>query len=566
MDKNPETPIPTTPGEIRREILRLDEESPIDALLLVGDGAVSRMEADGIVPAPRVSGPVIARFGDENHIASDSWYADLDDDGFQECSVGRLPVRTSAELDGVVRKIIRYETQIPTGLWQRDLKFIAGVGGFSPLLDRVIDRTVRNTLAETIPAGYALSFMQADWKSVYCPDPQLFRYLTLDQINAGSLFWVYMGHGSIQSLDRFRTPKGDLMIFERDDVRYLDCRGGPPILVFCACYTGAYDAREESLAEEAFLTPNGPVAVIASSRTAMPYGMTVFGVEMMEEAFRGNHQNLGQILLAAKRGMRLLETVGNAATDEAKIETDEVPNERSDVDTRRERIRRRLDETAKIFDPTGRELDQQLADHRNLFNLFGDPLLAVRIPKTFDVEAPETARASQTVHVSGAIPFGTFRTAAWSPDASKEEPWRVLVELSLPANRKAVRIAPRREFSLDDKERVEYQNTFEAANRPTVSSATCETLDGTFVLDLTIPNDLVGHYVLRAAVMNRQSVWIGSRGLTIRPSESSTAASNEVSGGESAADRRQAFGAENPDSAEKSEENRPEPLFEEELF
>ena len=147
-------------------------------------------------------------------------------------------------------------------LLARRVALIAGMAGFSPILDNVITNALRQILSTAIPddmIGNSCSRLAIP----YCPDPALFRYTVLDELNQGPLFWVYMGHGLHQELDQLVTPKGNYKIMELDDLEFVNCEESLPIMIFCACYTGAYDSTEMSIAEEFVLKPNGPIAVIA---------------------------------------------------------------------------------------------------------------------------------------------------------------------------------------------------------------------------------------------------------------------------------------------------------------
>lgn len=531
--ESPDRPL-VAPETVRRQIRSLAAVYPISTLLIVGDGAPeSDTESDweAVLPAPRVETGVIHRFGPERHIASDSWYADLDDDGFPELAVGRIPARNPSDMAAATRKIIRYEMETAAGRWQSDVRFIAGVGGFSPILDSVIQRSVRSMLADLLPDAMTLTFTQADWKSLYCPDPTLFRFLTLDQINAGPLFWIYAGHGDYDALDRLQTPAGDFRILERGDAERIDVRNSAPILLFFACYAGAYDARQTSMAEAAFLRPNGPVAVLASSRTAMPYGMAVFGAELLGETFSSQPATLGAMVLAAKRRMRTEFSQNAASTGEieaGEIEQEEAEREKngskkidseeaesneavrgavvsSDSAAKRIDVRRRIDATARIFDPAADALPAERRDHIHLFNLFGDPLLSVRLPQWFEIDSPATVRAAQTVTVT-------------SESVGADGPVRV--ELVLPLTRQTVRIAPRREFSLSDEERIRYQRTYEGANQRVAAAADGIVKNGRFSVDLPIPEPLYGRYVLRAVLSDGETLRLASRPIRVQKQDS----------------------------------------------
>jgi len=46
--------------------------------------------------------------------ASDTWFVDFNDDGLAAMPIGRLPVRTAAQLAAMVAKIIGYEQALPS--------------------------------------------------------------------------------------------------------------------------------------------------------------------------------------------------------------------------------------------------------------------------------------------------------------------------------------------------------------------------------------------------------------------------------------------------------------------
>src|SRR5438876_792811 len=127
---------------------------------------------------------------------------------------------------------------------------VAGVGGFSPLLDTVIETATSKLLTSGIPAAYDTRMTYGGWRSPYCPDPRLFHAMTVERHNEGCLFWVYIGHGQATELDRVSIPGERFHIFDVNDCRELQCKSGAPIAVMLACYTAAFDQPQDCLAEQ----------------------------------------------------------------------------------------------------------------------------------------------------------------------------------------------------------------------------------------------------------------------------------------------------------------------------
>ncbi len=272
-------------------------------VVLVGDVVTPRSEPRSEciqVPTYLVPARVNVRWGSEPEIATDNWFADLDDDGLPELAVGRLPADSPADLTTFVHKIVNYEQQ-SAGLWCRRINLVAGVGGFGPVTDAVLETATRSLITQGIPSEYCTSMTYASWRSPYFPDPRSFRTKTLDRLNEGCLFWVYVGHGRREGLDWVHVPPGVAPILERDDVARVRSTSGLPVAIFLSCYTAAFDDREDCLAELLLQQEAGPVAVLGGSRVTLPYGMAVLGNALLRETFERRRGTLGEVLLHAKR-------------------------------------------------------------------------------------------------------------------------------------------------------------------------------------------------------------------------------------------------------------------------
>src|SRR5579871_1900612 len=188
--------------DVRGRIRAVNKRAPVKFIMLVGaaSGGDSTATAHaGAIPVHLEPAKVVTRWGSEPQIASDNWYADLKGDGLPSAAIGRLTVQSTEELRRVVSKILRYETNADAARWRARINFIAGVGGFNPIVDSLIESTAKRMISSGVPGGYQTTFTYANWRSPCCPDPRQFKTAVADRINEGCLFWVYMGHASRQA-------------------------------------------------------------------------------------------------------------------------------------------------------------------------------------------------------------------------------------------------------------------------------------------------------------------------------------------------------------------------------
>jgi hypothetical protein len=374
----------TTAADLQKKIRAVAAGGKLTHIVLVGDADVARNQGirPATVPTFKLKAEVNVKFGSEPDIAADNPYADLDDDGLPDVSIGRLSVDRPDQLADVVRKIIAYETQHDHGPWRQRVNLVAGVGGFGALVDGTIEMTAKKFLCDSVPSSYATTMTYGSWRSPYCPDPRRFQESVVEKFNEGALFWVYMGHGNPERLDRVHVPGAAYPILDQRDISKLDCQHGSPIAVMLACYTGAFDFPRECLAEEMLRLPGGPVAVLAGSRVTMPYAMAVLSNTMIDECFQNHPATLGEIVLRAKR-----RSVEPARPIEA------VPEDQSPKFDNRQL----LDTLGRLLSPKPELMEAERKEHLGLFNLLGDPLLRVAYPSEIKLEVPSDASAGQSL-------------------------------------------------------------------------------------------------------------------------------------------------------------------------
>ncbi len=238
--------------------------SPIGYVLLVGDADQGTAQPPLLAAWYRRSTAMVKLGGDEL-LATDNPYGDIDDDDRPDLAVGRIPADTAEQARQVLERSIAYEYQLDYGPWRRDVRIVAGVGGFGALADSAIEMTTSRFLTDRVPAWCNVNMTYASPNSPFCPDPFEFSKTTLQELDAGSQFWVYIGHGHIQHLDSVRVENQQLRILDASQIKFSAAHARPPIALFLACYTGAFDAREDCLSEQMMLSPSGPVAALAAT-------------------------------------------------------------------------------------------------------------------------------------------------------------------------------------------------------------------------------------------------------------------------------------------------------------
>ena len=484
-----------TPEAIKSGLREAAKAHPLKFVLLVGDAE----------PAARVDGRVAARcvpvhleravvnvkWGSEPEIASDNWYADLNDDHLPDLAIGRIPADTPAEVSRIVKKILAFEQNADFGPWRQRVNLIAGVGGFSPILDTVIETATSKLLTSGIPAGYETRMTYGSWRSPYCPDPRLFHATTVERHNEGCLFWIYIGHGSPAALDQVSVPGERFHIFDVDDCRDLKAANSP-IALMLACYTAAFDQPQDCLAEELLKTEGGPVAVYGGSRVTMPYAMGVMGTAMMDEYFKTRPPTLGEIILAAKR-----KTM-------AKIdEKDALANLN----------RLLLDGVAAMISPSREMLEAERREHLHLFQLIGDPMLRLTYPAELTLSGPADAQPGAKLRLTG-------RTAVAGQGV-----------LELVCRRDHHKVPPptRDRFDPTDKGLAALHGVYQQALDRTWARWSVELPAGDFATDITVPTDCRGPCHVRLLVANGQGYALGSTNLYIRPPQTEAQTAKSIS-------------------------------------
>jgi hypothetical protein len=464
-----------SPGAIREQIYELAKGGRLKHLVIVGD-ADPRMYRDPqvrqrTVPVHYSRAVVNVKFGSSPEIATDNWYADLDDDRVPDLAVGRLACDSAVELELIVGKILAYERSRDFGAWRRQVHFVAGLGGFGAVADTVMEAAAKSLINNGVPSAFCTTMTYGSWQSPYCPDPRDFRRVTLERLNEGSLFWVYLGHGQQRSVDEVHVPGARFPILSAEDASELACRHGAPIACFLACYSGAFDMPADCLGEELLRTEGGPVAILCGSRVTMPYAMTVMGSELLSQVFTLQAPTLGEALLGAKR--RMMETENLGAHRQA------------------------MDALARLLSPTADELVAERAEHLDLFNLLGDPLLRLPYPQAVELDIEAQVIAGEKLLVRGTSPLAG----------------RGVVELAVRRDRLSFR--PPRRNVLDEATLAGFDEVYAKANEPRLHVTELDCAAGEFTAELTVPADARGPCQVRVFVEGAEACAAGGADVVV---------------------------------------------------
>ncbi|MGQ0612639.1 MAG: C25 family cysteine peptidase [Planctomycetaceae bacterium] len=450
-------------GDLRAAVKRIHREGggALKFILLVGDAET--------VPCGRRRGEVLAAHERDPEIASDNHLADLDGDELPDLAVGRLPADSREEAAAMLRRSLAHEASRDFGAWRSRFNVIAGVGGFGALQDRALETVTRKFLTENVPPGVRLSVTWASVSSPFCPPPEEFAAETLERFNEGALLVAYLGHGHSLALDRVRAGDRTYPIFGADRVGGLDARRGAPLAVLIACSTGQFDAARDCLAEEMLRRPAGPIAIVASSRVSMPYANGVFAKELLDALYSGSHRTAGEWFLAAKR--RLVEGApGDAGREQIEM----------------------LAKT--LYQPDDSLRRKERVEHLFLYNLLGDPTLALALPGEASLTcAAEIARGAR-LEITGSSPV---------------REGEALLELVAPRGRVP---APRRGDA-----REEWRRAYREANRWEIASVRVVVAEGRFAAVLTVPENIEpGAYAVRCLVEGRDGTALAGREIRAR--------------------------------------------------
>ena len=258
-------------------------------LLLLGDASYDPRNYSGagnsdLVPTKLIDTGV-AGTSSALETASDDALADFDSDGIPEIAIGRLPVRTAAEANLVLSKIVNFS---PANVPQTAVMVADTQGSYYWNFEASNEQ-----LINLLPAN-----MQSNAQRVYRrlePSDSATRADIINKFNQGTALVNYSGHGNVDVWTG--AP-----IFNNSDAMALTNGNQLPLVVVMDCLNGYFVAPNlDCIGESLLKAPNGgSVASFVSSGLTIPDGQHAMGQRLFQLLYGSQPITLGDATRQAK--------------------------------------------------------------------------------------------------------------------------------------------------------------------------------------------------------------------------------------------------------------------------
>ena len=272
-----------TPDAIRNFLRYTSErwEPPAPQyVLLAGDATYDPQNYTGgrnrnLIPTPMV----YTQFA--GYVASDVWYTIFDtSESLPQMAIGRLPAQTSAQLDVMVQKTIRYEENVTSDWLRRALLVADDESRFNNVSDWLAD--------ELSTRGYAP-------QKLYMTENEEIRDAIISALNHGVGIISYAGHGGIEVW-------GDETVLKTEDTSMMRNGDRLPLFTTFTCLNGYFQHPDvDALAETLLWTEGGGiVAAVAPSGRTFTAQQVPFTNRFYTQLIHGDVSTVGAVLQQAK--------------------------------------------------------------------------------------------------------------------------------------------------------------------------------------------------------------------------------------------------------------------------
>lgn len=250
-------------------------------LLLVGDSTYDPYGYKSEVPESYLPSPfVMTVFG--GLTVSDNVIGDIDEDGYPDVAVGRLPARTAEQLTQYITKRIAYSEETDSGDWTN--RVVLAADGQEELF-----RNNSEMMREIVPA-----YMSSD--TLYPEAESDAETMVLPELDKGALIVNYIGHGSVEQWgkDKLLTSQHAVELSNGEKL---------PFFINMTCLAGLFShPDQQSLGESLLWAENGgAIATVAPTSLTLPTGQTTLNSELLRSLIEDHTITVGEALDQAKR-------------------------------------------------------------------------------------------------------------------------------------------------------------------------------------------------------------------------------------------------------------------------
>lgn len=274
---------PDLPEKIRRYVQAQIADEGLHWLVLGGD---SLPGGEGLVPDRDTFHETV--WGRDSSVPTDIYYLsptdwDADGDGvygeFEDdreaitypdgrIGLGRIPVRTVADVAAYTAKVVAYESGSTGGFFDQSFLYTCTVAGAYPKVRRSWDESVSEVLPEVAVERYFAH--ETPWDEQSPGDYPLNTENWINLFNEKRVGKMHLhGHGHLPGW----VMEDNRSLFTFDHVDQLRNEGAYPIITTVSCFTGHFDAESDpSIAEAILRAPEaGAIIVVAPSREGKPH-------------------------------------------------------------------------------------------------------------------------------------------------------------------------------------------------------------------------------------------------------------------------------------------------------
>lgn len=278
------------------EALKSAPQKP-EFLLLVGDDEAGKENAPWYLPAKRLK-LYRWRSVQQQEYASDAAWGDLDGHGVPSIPVGRIPARSRAQVEQVVRKILAYESQPPT---IADLHLTVWLGSpeYNAAINAMASGLGVNLIQTKGPQWLHPWLVSGNPNDPFCGWPPNQSPRFTKQMKQGGILSVLMGHANADAFYSMRFADKPIFYTADDAARELGNGHPVPPMVFFSCESGNFTTNPCQAKSLLFLA-GGPVATIGATTESHPL-TNYFSGACLLTALGGQEKRLGTIWLNAQK-------------------------------------------------------------------------------------------------------------------------------------------------------------------------------------------------------------------------------------------------------------------------